>query len=536
MENSGILSILGEMHDLLLKYNARACDSSFMDVKRAKKEYGFRFLLDNLKKGGGIDVQYKDPDTGKWLNNRLNTGTKDEAQACVIAIQSKKKTIEMYKAKRARKKTKDDGTYLYKMLGEYYTPDSEYLKKDAANDKSTPDGKQMTIFNGGLANYIIPFLKEKDIRSLQEISRAVYTELKVYMRSQTSNRGRRKGKPLATKTINNIISGFVRILEHHEHIGQLEALPFHKGKALLRITKEDKTETRNNQAAILPREHLEGIIPFMFERLKIKMALTKTKKPDLLASALMAAMGLTMGLRDSELGRIKTGDISRIQAVEGAFFIKVWNNKTEETNKEGGEYRKMVLHPYLAKLIGGYAKKKGKGKEDYLFGNPKTIDGKTDGWLNFRWYKNAIFELYEAMKAREMYKSGEVEKALALETDAKALNAEMEKRQIMFYSFRHTFHHMLTSDYKDGLVSSYFTGHTPAEGVMLSNYLHINDDTPAVFWEKWGSILAEFQGTFFWHPDPKGLDSDLEYFRKKFEEYEGDHGDLGLIPKQRLPV
>ena len=97
-----ISALMGQIYDLLSRYTADIKNMDVMDVKKAKKEYGFRFLKD----GEYIGIRYKDPETGVWMANRLQTNTNDEILACTIAISERDEIVKKHKEKKAKKKSK----------------------------------------------------------------------------------------------------------------------------------------------------------------------------------------------------------------------------------------------------------------------------------------------------------------------------------------------------------------------------------------------------------------------------------------------
>ena len=521
-----ISALMGQIYDLFSRYTADIKNMDVMDVKKAKKEYGFRFLKD----GEFICIRYKDPETGVWMANRLQTNTNDEILACTIAVAKRDEIVKKHKDKKAKKNSKKRGEALHEMLLSYYAEGSAYLKKDEANGRRLPATNQRAKFKGFFKNYLIPFLAEREINSLQEVTPSIYTDLKVHLRGQTSNRGKNKGEGLSVKTINNLLSGFVRVLEHHEREGIIK-VPYRPKEALLYKTDQDKARAEKNQVDILPTDKLQGILLFLWERTCIKILKGQTsRKPDLMAYTLIAFLGLSCGLRNSEIGRIKVGDIHRIKEIEDAFFIRIWNVKTKNFHKgKGDAFRKVPIHPYIAQYLHTFIIERRKKRDDYLFGNPDT--GRAKESLNAKWYRNAIDELFEALKAVEKLRAGDIRGAYNIEgTDTGTLFRERKgEKNIDFYSLRHTLHTLFVARHDEkGMLVDYFCGHKP-EAEMRANYTHINQIDNVTFWKEYGRHLVGVQEIFVTTGKKYSGNEKDDEFRKRFFAYKMYYiKDLGL--------
>jgi len=185
------------------------------------------------------------------------------------------------------------------------------------------------------------------------------------------------------------------------------------------------------------------------------------------------------------------------------YYVEAFKNKTKAHNREGAEYRKIPLHPFIVDKLREYITATGKGKNDYLFGKPiiNADTGETDGEVARRLFGKAVLELYKRIKIKErLWETRDMMGALTA-FDDKGLRKEMRENKISFYSMRHTFQTMLATKYPDKtLVVNYFSGHTP-DKTMLNNYLHINKIDGALFWEGYGKLLVDFQAQFV----PQGL-------------------------------
>jgi hypothetical protein len=74
----------------------------------------------------------------------------------------------------------------------------------------------------------------------------------------------------------------------------------------------------------------------------------------------------------------------------------------------------------------------------------------------------------------------------------------MTKKNVVFYSLRHTFETMLGIKYPQyTLLIDYFMGHKP-QASMLANYLHINQVDNETFFKEYGKKIIDFQDQFIY--------------------------------------
>jgi integrase len=239
-------------------------------------------------------------------------------------------------------------------------------------------------------------------------------------------------------------------------------------------------------------------------------------------------IGLTTGMRDSEIGRIKREDIQYVKS-EDAYILKVFNHKTDFYNKdETDEYRKIPLHPLVVKVLKKYIMEVEQTrkieKTDYLFGVPKLDEetGIIDGYLHFRKPRKAIVELYRRIKIKERFEeTGEIEKSLFIDT--KELEKEMKEKRIVFYSCRHTFNTLLgmfMNIQNNNDLIDYFLGHK-ISNEMRANYTQINRVDNKTFLNDYGSIVIDMLNKYiFISEDEKEKKKNFikEYVDAKFEE------------------
>jgi hypothetical protein len=145
-------------------------------MENAGKKYGFNLLKipsKRYKEGFYYAVRYKD-ENGKWIPSKKSTDTDNEELAKAFAIENKERIIKEYKEHIGKIHKKNDGKEFYKMLEDYYTLGSEYLEDDKVNNKRDLVKKQRKLYANFIKTYLIPYLKEKKINSVKEITPLVY--------------------------------------------------------------------------------------------------------------------------------------------------------------------------------------------------------------------------------------------------------------------------------------------------------------------------------------------------------------------------
>jgi integrase len=486
-------------------------------MENAEKLYGFYLLKipsTNYKSGFYYAVKYKDFESKKWLSTKTSTNTDNETLAKAYAIENRERIIKEYKEHAEKLHKKNDGKEFYRMLEEYYTADSKYLKDDYANNKRIVTKKNRTEYNGVIKTYFIPYFKENKINSIQEITRSVYSGLKLYLQNVKN----KKGENLSTKSINNYLIILNRIFQYHERNEIISKLPYSKGTGILKISKEEKANSKKPQ--ILPTDKLKGIFGF-------KMGKIHKKRENTLLNYTLSLIGLTTGMRDSEIGRIKVSDIIYVKE-EDYFYLKAYNHKTEYYNvKETDEYRKIPLHPFVVEALKKYIKEKNIGKNDYIFGTPKLNDDtkQIDGYLDQSKTHKSIMYLYTYLQLKEaIMKIGietETERFNELVDDEK-IKKEMNEKRIVFYSLRHTFNTLCvlhrfndTDTTRDDNIIDYFMGHKMASK-MMENYTHINKADSRTFYDTYGKFLIEMLDKFIFVSE-KEKEARRNYV-KKFQE------------------
>jgi integrase len=338
------------------------------------------------------------------------------------------------------------------MLQDYYQRDSKYLKDDATNNKREITAAALVGNRNFINNYFIPFLQEQNINTPKELTPKMYTNFKMYLQQ----------KDIKTKSINTYLGIVNRILQNFVRNEIIEKLPYSTGGGSIRITAQEKAEARKPE--ILPIEKLKNCFDY--------------ESKDLFPY-LLAMIGLTTGMRNSEIARIKKEDLIYLES-ENIYLLKAYNNKTKFYNKtETDEYRKIPLHPFVAKNIIEFAKNK--NQDDYLFGDE-------NGNIHQKKFHRAIIQFYKSVNN--------------MNGKSKDISKELQEKVISFYSFRHTFNTLcvlyrfndISTERTDDIID-YFTGHK-ISNKMRANYTHINKIDNDIFYQNYGKFVIEVLDKF----------------------------------------
>jgi hypothetical protein len=160
MKENELGSIINQLNNLLLECSIIMSNTGTMD--NAKELYGFNLLEIPSKKykaGFYYAVRYKDPESKKWITTKTSTHTDNETLAVAFAVENKERILKEYKAHIEKLHKKNNGKDFYRMLEEYFTPNSKYLKDDYANNKRMIDKKQRALNSSFISNYLITYFK-----------------------------------------------------------------------------------------------------------------------------------------------------------------------------------------------------------------------------------------------------------------------------------------------------------------------------------------------------------------------------------------
>jgi len=510
MKEHKLASVIRQLNALLLTANAIVCESGVME--NAERKLGFKLSREpdaRLKSGFHYVARFKHPIHDWKVKIIKTTNTDNREEAIAFAVENREAIINEYdKRKEQREKArKNDGNDFFAMLAEYFQKDSKYLQDDKIRTGSDITFKQRLQYLNAMERLIIPFLRDKEVKNMGEVSAGIYDELKLFLQGQTS----KKGGTLSKKTCNTYLQGFVRIIQYHKRKRLITEFPYEPGEALIMLAKEDKGK---NKPGILPTDYLPGIFKSSV------FVGTAGDEKDLFLADVVSMLGLTCGMRNSEIARLKRKDIRRYKDVEG-YYLFVWNHKTEAHNQtEGEEYRKIPIHPFIVDCLRKYIKYFGKEADDYLFGEPRADKdtGEIDGFLKQGKFENAINYLYQQIAFRmEAQKTGGLESALEAVEKGEWKN-EMREKRITFYSLRHTFETLFVMKYPgQQLLIDYFMGHKPQQA-MLANYLHINQAGDITFWNDYGKYFMDYQRIFM--PPEEISINDRERAKEDFAKIE----------------
>ena len=216
--------------------------------------------------GFSYKVRYKMDLTGIRIPQGKATYTTKTAvlsEAVQFGFDNRLEVLKNYTANKIRP---ERGKTFYKMLLCYYDEGSKYLQDDTAANKREVVYKSRKEAQSFIENDLIPYLQEKKVNHIQDITVPIYNGFKIYLQS----------KGVKDKTINNRLIYFTRILDYHLRNG-LEKLPFTKGTATLKLTGKQEKE----DAEVLPIEKLKGIYPHknLIDPIKLINFMNSATKP-----------------------------------------------------------------------------------------------------------------------------------------------------------------------------------------------------------------------------------------------------------------
>jgi len=537
---------LREFSQLLLKHGASLEDLIGMvytqeELDPLTGKYKKYFDLTVIKRdpekypeGFTYKVRYKLDLTGKKISQGRATFTTKTAvidEAVKLGFDNR---LEVLKNYAVNKLTPERGKAFFKMLTSYYDEGSKYLQDDTSCNKREIVHDARVKAQTFVKTDLIPYLQEKKINHIQEITTPIYNGLKVYLQA----------KGIKDKTINNRLNYFTRILEYHLRNGLLDKLPYTKGTTLLKLTEKQKKE----DAEVLPIEKLKGIYPhknlidpiklinfmnFASEQLTAKKLSLRERKAifnDYITPFTIGILALNTGMRNSEVGRIKREDFIGVKEKE-TFLLRVWNKKTEYFNKTNeSKYRKIPLHAYTIEAVKIFIQYKeelyGTVKDtDFIFGK-SIIDkdtGKIDGFLHSKIFDKAVYVLLKLIIHKDDFSSFFSNEKELIKTmgDIKSLQEELKEikdagKGITFYSFRKTFRTML--GLKNDL-AEYYMGHKLGNDAKTT-YIQVNSLDNKLFVEEYAQPVFEMLDKFVFFSDDD-LKEMAEKNKNKLKEHVG---------------
>jgi integrase len=296
-------------------------------LKREAQKKG-KFLLFNIPNSENLYVQFRD-DNNNLLNGHWSTGTPDVIEAITIANKKRAEFISYFNTKQLE----NQNTEVSKILLNYYSKDSEYLKKDEAR-KHTLNDIQRVKYDGYMKNYFIPFFNERKIQYLNEITIDDLEAARDYILTT---------RKLSSKTCNNSIAALRRIFERAKMDKLINKNPFTDG-----LTKINKT-TVISRGTFNDKE-FENFFKTVWEKENYKYYM-------------IALTGFMTGIRNSEFNYLKVSDKININ---GIWFFDLKGSKTDSA------VRKIPLHDFYVKKIDKWIEDNNLKEDDYLFKLSKT--------------------------------------------------------------------------------------------------------------------------------------------------------------------
>jgi integrase len=420
--------------------------------------------------------------------------------------------LKNYTANRIRPET---GKAFFKMLLCYYDEGSKYLQDDTAANKREVVYKSRKEAQSFIENDLIPYLQDKKVNHIQDITVPIYNGFKIYLQS----------KGVKDKTINNRLIYFTRILEYHSRNGLLAKLPYTKGTAVLRLNGKQKKD----DAEILPIEKLKGLFPVR-RLIELNIQYPNTildfdipegssekfeMKHEVFFSGFvkpitLCILGLNTGMRNSEIARLKREDFIGVPEKE-TFLLKVWNKKTEYFNKTNEtNYRKIPLHPYTIETVKNYIHLREKlfgalEESDFLFG--KTVidkdTGENDGFLHSKVFEKAVLVILCLIKYKDNYGGFLIlYELLKRDGNLKSLQDKVKElknagKGISYYSFRKTFRTMLGLNND---LAEYYMGHKLGDNAKTT-YIQVNRLDNKLFAEEYAEPIISMLDKYVFYSE-----------------------------------
>jgi integrase len=435
------------------------------------------------------------------------TKTANINEAVKLGFDNRLEVLKNYSANKIRP---EKGKTFFKMLLNYFGEGSKYLQDDTAANKREIVYKSRKEAQTFIEVDLIPYLQEKKVNHIQDITVPIYNGLKIYLQA----------KGIKDKTINNRLNYFIRILEYHLRNSLLEKLPYTKGTSLIRLTGKQEKE----DAEVLPIEKLKGIYPHkkLIDPIKLisfmnpmTQFLTNNKLSrreqkaifnDYILPFTISILALNTGMRNSEVARVKRGDFLGVREKE-TFLLRIWNKKTEYFNKSNeSKYRKIPLHTFTIEAIKIYIQWKETlfgtiNDTDFLFGSAtKDKDtGEIDGFLHYRIFDKVVLILLKLIKHKNDFSAffSNKEELIKTISDIKSLQEELKEMKdagkgISFYSFRKTFRTML--GLKNDL-AEYYMGHKLGSSAKTT-YIQVNSLDNSLFVDEYAEPVISMLDRF----------------------------------------
>ena len=205
--------LLREFSQLLLKHGASLEDIIGMvytkdELDPLTGKFKKYFDLTTVKRdpskypeGYSYKIRYKLDLSGNRIPQGMATFTTKTAlieEAVKIGFDNRVEALKTYELNKDKPK---GGKSFYKMLNDYYEKGSKYLEDDSVNNKREIVHKSRIEAQTFIKEAFIPYLQEKNISGIHEVTTSVYSGFKIYLQASG----------IKDKTINNRLNFLIRI-------------------------------------------------------------------------------------------------------------------------------------------------------------------------------------------------------------------------------------------------------------------------------------------------------------------------------------
>ena len=377
-----------------------------VDARNGERRRGRGYnLVKRENKTAGFTYYVRYWHEGKMLPSKWNTGTNAREEAERFAAENRERLVAGYL--RAR------GTKMYGVLEGFYREGSGYFAGEAARSRPLSE-ETRRHYHLVIVKRFAPYLKENRIHGFEEITARTLEGFQDLLLA----------RGLRPQTANDSLKAVKRVFACLARRGLVKENPCAGLKAL--TVKRGDLEARGCYEA--------GGIRGVFE-----------KKWRNETARLLCMLIYTTGMRNSEIERIRPGDITSIR---GCHFIDIRESKTESG------IRLAPLHEYVYGRL--MARAKGLGAGERIFKKCHTV-----------------FMEANAEMGRQLGKSG----------------AELRAERITFYSGRHFWKTLMNAEGLGEDIEEVFMGHK-VSGDVAKRYNHRDKQGQALLAKKAKKVFA----------------------------------------------